>query len=222
MLLQVLFPGSLEAATRKGACKEKSYNCNECEKSFSQKKNLTRHQAFHGKTQDPLECPAKDKGCSYTNLRKDKMAHHISAKHPELLKKDEASKDAFALNAVKNCFDKIDETTREDMLRTVDICLDSFKDQETNESKVDSINHKNNEDNDLNPSGKNEQNNETSSGTLLFPPNQSGICLDPIKYVNPPNQTVTQSLATYPTTTPPLDMASTIASISSSFLQGFM
>eukprot|EP00092_Neocalanus_flemingeri_P045328 GFUD01050578.1.p1 GENE.GFUD01050578.1~~GFUD01050578.1.p1 ORF type:complete len:105 (-),score=20.93 GFUD01050578.1:81-359(-) len=87
--------------------------------------------------------------------------------------------------------------------------------------KVDPINHKNNT-HDLNLSVKHETKNETISGTQVFPPSQSGICLDPIKYVNPPNQTVTQSLATYPTTTPPLDMASTIANISSSFLQGFM
>jgi len=93
------------------------------------------------------------------------------------------------------------------MMRNVSVCLDSIKDENTanfNATQVGPTNP-NNTAQDLNSAGK-----------------QSGICLDPIKYVNPPNQTVTLSLATCPTTTPPLNMASSMANISSSFLQGFM
>lgn len=192
---------------------EQSYNCTECDKSFSQKKNLTRHQAFHEKSQVPLECPAKDAGCSYTNHRKDKLAHHISAKHIELVRKDDKEN-------VEIWFENIHETSRKDMPQTVeDICLECLDDtvDENTITEVDPINNKHNP-NDLNSTVKH----DTRSETISFAPNQSGICLDPIKYVNPPNKTVTQSLATCPTTTPPMNMASTMASISSSFLQGFM
>jgi len=216
---------------------ERPYKCDKCEKSFSQKKNLTRHLAFHEKSQVPLKCPGKE--CSYTNHRKDKLMHHISSKHPELVEKDDKKEDLKVVTPGtiisqpllywKNSLDPVaiyseyEVITAQEISNNVnDICLECFDNSDVknddDEVKADGIENRQN----INEVNADENSKEESKTFNELPPTLSGICLDPIKYVNPPNRTVTQSLATCPTTTKPMDMASSMGNIATSFLQGFI
>jgi len=181
---------------------EASFSCSKCEKSFSQKKNLTRHLAFHEESQLLLKCTVA--GCSYANHRKDKLAHHISVKHKETVTPS-ISQDKLEMNASEEKAETrnmIYQNSSDSNLTFASEGQHSTDDTE-NVLEVDKRSV---------PLGKEEV--EAQS---------SGLCLDPMKYVNPPNRTVTQSLASFHTTTPPLDMmTSSINSISNSFLEGFM
>ncbi len=54
-----------------------SFECNQCEKKFTRKSNLKRHQDSVHSTVKPFECPH----CSFSTKRKDILDRHIKEKH---------------------------------------------------------------------------------------------------------------------------------------------